>query len=73
MAKQDRVKFGKAIRSLRVAKHWTQEQLADQANLHPTYVGGIERGERNVDLENIIRIARALGVSPATLFERVAR
>jgi transcriptional regulator with XRE-family HTH domain len=68
MAALDRIKFGKVVRRLRVAKGWTQEELADHANLHPTYVGGIERGERNVGLENIIKIARALGVSAAALF-----
>jgi transcriptional regulator with XRE-family HTH domain len=73
MANADRTRFGKTIRRLRLAKGWTQEQLAEHANLHPTYVGGIERGERNVGLENIIKIARALGVSPAALFGGIAR
>lgn len=68
MTQVDRTKFGKAVRRLRLAKNWTQEQLAEHADLHTTYVGGIERGERNVGLENIVKIARALGVSPGTLF-----
>jgi transcriptional regulator with XRE-family HTH domain len=68
MANLDRVKFGKTIRRLRLEKGWTQEVLADRARLHPTYIGGIERGERNVGLDNIIRLARALGEHPAALF-----
>ena len=68
MATLDRVKFGKTVRRLRLEKGWTQEVLADRARLHPTYIGGIERGERNVGLDNIIRLARALGEHPAALF-----
>jgi len=68
MANLDRVKFGKTVRRLRLEKGWTQEVQADRARLHPTYIGGIERGERNVGLDNIIRLARALGEHPAALF-----
>lgn len=57
---------------LRLAKGWTQEELANQSGLHPTYVGGIERGERNVGLDNILKLARALGLRPAALFEGMA-
>ena len=65
----DTKQFGLAVRSLRIAQGWTQEQLAYAANLHPTYIGGIERGERNVGLKNILRIARALSVPPGRLFK----
>ena len=51
----------------------SQEELADRAGLHRTYVGGIERGERNVSLVNIGRLADALGVSLATLMAAVER
>jgi transcriptional regulator with XRE-family HTH domain len=68
MANVDQIKFGRTLRRLRLAKNWTQEELAERANLHSTYIGGIERGERNVGLQNILKIARALGVSPAALF-----
>jgi len=67
MPSADRAKFGKAIRRLR-AKGWTQEDLADRARLHPTYVGGIERGERNVGLDNILKLAKALGEHPSAFF-----
>ena len=46
----------------------SQEQLAGKAGIHRTYVGGVERGERNLGLKNVFRIARALGVPVAELF-----
>jgi len=69
----DRLKFGKMVRRLRLERGWTQEDLAERAKLHPTYIGGIERGERNVGLDNIVRIARALGETPAALFGGVQK
>ncbi|CCB90845.1 BamHI control element [Waddlia chondrophila 2032/99] len=45
----------------------TQEELAEKADLHPTYVGSVERGERNIALENIVAIAKGLGCSPKDL------
>lgn len=47
----------------------SQEQLAAVAGLHRTYMGAVERGERNISLDNILKIARALGVRPGDLFE----
>jgi transcriptional regulator with XRE-family HTH domain len=58
---------GSNIRRIRQERGLSQEQLADLAKLHRTYIGGIERGERNVSLNNLARIAEALGVSPADL------
>ena len=63
------VEFGRRIRSLRRSKGWSQERLALEAGLDRTYVGGIERGERNVSLKNITRLAEALGAHPSALFQ----
>jgi len=64
--------FGRKVRDLRQKLGISQEKLAERCGLHRTYVGGIERGERNPSLMNIGRIAKALGVSPASLLEREA-
>lgn len=58
---------GARVRELREAKGWSQEQLGFKSGLHRNYVGGIERGERNVGIENLARLAKALGVSPRDL------
>lgn len=63
-------RLGKRVRQLRLKKGWTQEQLAERTNRHWTYIGGIERGERNVTLQVIADIARALGVEIQALFPR---
>jgi transcriptional regulator with XRE-family HTH domain len=57
------------IRKLRSAKGWSQERLAEEAAIHRTYLGGIERGLRNPALKNLFKIAKALGVSMNELFE----
>lgn len=59
--------FGARVRELRVARGISQEALAHAADLDRSYVGGIERGELNVSLDNIHRIARALGASAREL------
>ncbi len=64
-------KFGENIRKEREKLNMSQEKLAEKANLHRTYIGGIERGERNVSLINIICIAQALNVNPIKLFENL--
>jgi transcriptional regulator with XRE-family HTH domain len=61
-------KIGAHIRELRHQTGISQEELADRAGLHRTYIGAIERGERNVGLINLFRIARALKVKLAELF-----
>jgi len=60
-------RFGAQVRESRKAKGLSQEAFADLCGLDRTYVGGIERGERNVALRNIERIAKALGVSISAL------
>jgi transcriptional regulator with XRE-family HTH domain len=63
--------LGKEVRFLRRKRGISQESLADACGLHRTYIGSVERGERNVSLQNIVRIARALGVAPANLLKDV--
>lgn len=59
--------LGANVRALRTERKLTQEQLADLCDLHRTYVGAIERGDRNVSLKNIVIIAQALNVEPSEL------
>jgi len=54
------IRFGKRIREERTKRDLSQEQLAELANVHRTYIGMIERGEKNITLTNIERIAKAL-------------
>lgn len=68
MSLSHRTRFGNRVRALRVGLGFTQESLAEKAGLHSTYIGGIERGERNVGLDNIFKIAKALKVMPSELF-----
>jgi transcriptional regulator with XRE-family HTH domain len=53
--------FGQRVRKLRKAAKWTQEELAERSGLHHTYIGSIERGERNLALLNIRKVANAFG------------
>lgn len=62
-------KLGKIIRARRKAIGLPQDAFADKVGVHRTYIGSVERGERNVSLENILRIAKALGLKAAKLFE----
>lgn len=61
--------FGKTVRMYRSRAGYSQEELADRAEIHRTYIGGIERGERNPTLLMIRRLAKALGVNPSQLLE----
>jgi transcriptional regulator with XRE-family HTH domain len=67
--KKIRKDFGKKLRQLRKARGLSQESLALASDLDRTYVGSVERGERNISLINIYKIASALGVSPKGFFE----
>jgi transcriptional regulator with XRE-family HTH domain len=58
------------VRQRRKDLNYSQEELAQACGLDRTYIGGIERGERNPSLENIIKIANALNIPPSSLFEQ---
>ncbi|MCG9024504.1 helix-turn-helix domain-containing protein [Laribacter hongkongensis] len=64
----DLVKFGQRLRELRTAKGFSQETLALLSGLDRSYVGGVERGQRNVSLVNILKLATALNIEPRELF-----
>ena len=67
MSNRDLKRFGARVRAERERIGLSQERLAARARLNRTYIGGIERGERNVGLLNVLRLARALGVRPSEL------
>jgi transcriptional regulator with XRE-family HTH domain len=64
--------LGRSLRSLRSAAGLSQEAFADQLGIHRTYVGGLERGERNVTLQTVERIAELLGVPALSLLDGTA-
>lgn len=68
--KENKIKleFGARIRAIRQQKGLSQEALALACGLDRTYIGGVERGERNISLVNIYKIAGALGISPREFF-----
>lgn len=61
--------FGDKVRLLRKQNGFSQDELADKAGVHRTYIGMIERAEKNITLTNIEKLAKALGVEIKTLFE----
>ena len=68
-----RVKLGRAVRRLRKDADFSQEAFADRCKLHRTYMGSVERGETNISLDNIERIAKALGLTAGALLEEAER
>lgn len=62
------IAFGRKVQALRKERNLSQEQLADMAGVHRTYIGMIERAEKNITLCNIERIAKALEVNIKDLF-----
>lgn len=62
-----RILFGQRLAALRKEIGWSQERLALESGLARSYLGGVERGQRNVALLNIVRLARALGKLPSDL------
>lgn len=65
------IDFGNRIRKLRKDKNLSQEELSFKANLHRTYIGMIERGEKNITLLNIEKIAKALDINIKDLFDGI--
>jgi transcriptional regulator with XRE-family HTH domain len=64
--------LGKRIRELRRAQLLTQEELSERADLHPTFIGGIERGEKNASIQSLLRIAQGLEVEIKDLLAPVS-
>ncbi|HYD60363.1 MAG TPA: helix-turn-helix transcriptional regulator [Noviherbaspirillum sp.] len=62
-------RFGKRLTELRKAKGWSQEKLSLESGIARSYLGGVERGQRNIALINICRLAATLGVKPSELME----
>lgn len=62
-----RRQLARNLKRLRTEKGWSQEELAEQAGLHRTYVSGVERGVRNPTITIVATLAKALGVAPAEL------
>lgn len=67
--KNVRIILGQNIKNLRKKQNFSQEKLAEISSLHRTYIGAIERAERNVSLDNIVAIAQALSVEPYELLK----
>ena len=63
------IKFGNRIRELRIKKEWSQETLADKTGFHRTYIGMIERGERNLSLRNVEIFASSFGLTVSDLLK----
>jgi len=68
MKKEVLIKFGKKVRDERMKLELSQEELASRAGVHRTYIGMIERAEKNITLENIEKIAKALGIKISDCF-----
>ena len=67
MEREALVLLGSRIRAIRLTKEISQEELADKCCLHRTYIGGVERGERNIGFINLLAVAEALEVPPSAL------
>ena len=63
-----RIAFGNRLRKLRIERGFSQESLADAVGLHRTYIGAVERGEQNISVDNIAKLAKALKVRSSELF-----
>ena len=65
------MKFGRNVRARRLALGLSQEELAFNCDLDRSYMGSVERGERNISLMNIVKIAKALDVEPEVLLKKI--
>ena len=65
------VRYGRAVRKLRMKQRISQEDFADMCGLHRTYISDVELGKRNISLENVERITTALGMSLSDFFKDV--
>lgn len=68
---KEAAEFGRRVRKERHRLGWTQERLADECDMHFTYIGAVERGERNPSLTAIVRIAAGLKMDPGDLVRRL--
>ena len=69
MAPDPRTRFGLKLIEVRKKRGWSQERLALESGLARSYLGGVERGQRNIALLNIFKLAESLGVEPSVLLE----
>ena len=69
MSPDPRIRFGLKLIEIRKTKGWSQERLALESGLARSYLGGVERGQRNIALLNIFKLAAALGVEASVLME----
>ena len=69
--KNEKQQLGKNLKELRLKAELSQEELADISSLHRTYIGSVERGERNISLENIVLLSRALKILPVDLLKGI--
>lgn len=65
------IEIGQRIRNYRLQNKLSQEELAEKCGLHPTYIGQVERGEKNATIESINKITAGLSISLGTLFENI--
>lgn len=64
--------LGERLRAYRTQRGWSQEEMAERADLHTTYIGQLERGEKNATIETISKVAAALDISLSKLFENIS-
>ncbi|MDP3457026.1 helix-turn-helix domain-containing protein [Methyloversatilis sp.] len=67
--KDDLQQFGRRVAELRKERGWSQEKLALESGIARSYLGGVERGQRNIAVLNVLRLARTLGYEPGEFFK----